>query len=256
METIIKNSLGLINTYCPNIFRFITETEFTEFIKKAYLFTEENDGIERKANFLSSFLELSKEHSLNNSNQIRTEYGTLNYLLEEGVKRNLGRKFKDLVKSSILNFSDQAILDVMGELGACIALSDSYRLQNYEHRLQNGKYIDFVFTNQSSNIFVEILNVKINIDRYEKIGFISFMKKRVIDKYNDKVQNLPTIEKENIYILPVLHGLNQNVIQEQYQYFSKFDRIMKSDFNLNCFLPYSFCSYNNEPHTFKQICEI
>lgn len=256
METVIKNCLGLINTYCPNIFRFITETEFTDFIKKAYLFTEENDGVERKANFLSSFLELAKEHSLNNSNQIRTEYGTLNYLFEEGAKRNLGKKFKDLVKSSILNFSNQSILDVMGELGACITLSDSYRLQNYEHKLQNGKLIDFVVTNQLSTIFIDILNVKIDIDRYDKNKFESFLSKRVIDKFNDKTLNLPTKEKENIYILPILHGLNQNVINDQSQFFTKFDSVMKNDFNLNCFLPYSFCWYNHEHCSLKKICEM
>ncbi|MFC0878901.1 hypothetical protein ACE01N_20070 [Saccharicrinis sp. FJH2] len=255
-KTIIKNSIELINTYCPNLFRFITKSEFSDFIRKSILFVEKNEEIEMSANFLSSMFELINELEKNASNQIRIEYGTLNYLLGEGIKRNLGSKFKHLVKGSILNFSDQSILDVMGELAACITLDKTYQFENYEYVLQNKKSIDFVFLNQSTPLLIEVLNVKINQNKYDKSNFINFLTKRIVDKHEDKTQNLPDIEKDKIYIFPILHELTESIIQEQKLNLSKFNTKLKDELNINCFLPHTFCRYVDEYYTFKHVHEI
>ncbi|WP_439185853.1 hypothetical protein [Carboxylicivirga taeanensis] len=256
IDIIVKNSVSLINIYCSNLFEFITKLEFGDFIKKAYSFVDENNGTRRKANFLSSFFELAIEHAENNSTQIRIEYETLNFLLGEGLKMKLGKKFRNLVKSSILNFSDQSILDVMGELAACITLSKTYNFDAYEHTLQNGKSIDFVVSNQSSTFLIEVLNIKIENEKYEEEKFKNFITKRICDKHKHKSQNLSELESEMIIIFPIIYGLTQTILREQNQLFASFESIMKDDYNIKCFNPYSFCQYNQGNYIFKQVHEI
>jgi hypothetical protein len=257
IETITTNSIGLIKLYCPNLFRFITEAEFSDFIRKSYQFVEENEGKEKRANFLSSLLELSIEHVENNSKQIRIEYVTLNVLLTEGIFNQFGKKLKGLIKGSILNFSDQLILDVMGELGACSALSSKFYFENYEHILSNGKSIDFVFSQQKNHMFIEILNIKIDASKYQEKDFNLFLSKRVLDKYRTKTKGLPLEEKEKVCIFPVLHGATLTLIQEQKQILSNFIDYMKNEYEIKSFSPFTFYRYNNdEYYSFKPIHEI
>lgn len=244
-QTALDNFNFLLNIYCPNLFQIITRSEFDEFIHKSFQFGLINDGQEINQNFLTSIMKLKDMHKKQVNLQHKYEFDHLNILLGQAIQNNLGKKFKNLLKGSLLNFKNQSILDIMGEISCCVYLSHKFNFEQYEHSIGNNKTIDFKFSKNGRDILVEVSNTKPDLNKYEKSRFKDFLIRRVVKKYEEKTKDLNNLEKDNIYIFPVLHGLRPFIIREQRDVLRNFSQSVKSEYNINSFNQYSFCQYEN-----------
>ena len=93
----IKNSIVLMRSYCPNLFLFLKEKEFTKFLFKAFEHIEKNNGRRPNNSFILSFFKLLKEHKSNESEEIRNEFAYFNYLLGEFDKYGNKKEFQNLL---------------------------------------------------------------------------------------------------------------------------------------------------------------
>ena len=139
----IEKSIGLIKTYCPNLFLFLNEREFTTFLSKAIELTEKNNGRTPNNNFIVTFFKLLNEHKSNKSNEIRNEFGYFNYLLGEFAKYENKKEFKNLLLGVLYNFKSNNFHHTLGEIAVCLDLSLKHKFEKYERILDNQKSIDF-----------------------------------------------------------------------------------------------------------------
>ncbi|HEY8659023.1 MAG TPA: hypothetical protein VIL78_08295 [Hanamia sp.] len=136
----------------------------------------------------------------------------LNKLFEE-LNGNLILSEKVLVRSnakSMLKAFDSRYLNFVGEMGVLnnMIKSGTYRLSGIEHKLPNGKSVDFKLTQTIKNeeILVEIVNIHLDAERVEgnAEAIERFLAHKLTAKMADKKQKL--VEDVAIYLIPVLWG--------------------------------------------------
>lgn len=249
-----KNSLGLIEKYCENLFDYISKKDFLIFIKNAVEFVKENNGKELNGNFISSFIELMLEHKLNNSEIIRNEFGYFNYLLGEFKKYGDFKDFKNLVKASIYNFDKNSFHHSLGEIAVCLTLSEKYNFKKYERKLQENKSIDFEFEIEKNNsIYVEVKTIDYNKNKYEKKGFPNFVNNRLKQYFDDKTKKLDSNIKRKIYIYPIFYGITVEIVKENKEYL---ERIYNSSIENEGFQSFSPRVFANIQGTFFRLFSI
>lgn len=218
-KTIIENSIGLINKYCPNLFQFLDEKEFIKFLSKAIEHTEKNNGKTTNNNFIVTFFKLMNEHKLNKSNDIRNEFRYFNYLLGKFTNYENIKEFKNLLLSVLYNFKSNNFHHTLAEIAVCLDLSLKNKFKKYERILENQKSLDFEFIDADGKyILIDVLTIDYNKDRYEKEKFKAFLDGRLQAKHKDKSKDLDVITKNKIYVFPILSGCTVEIIKEQSEY--------------------------------------
>ncbi|MFW0739928.1 hypothetical protein [Flavobacterium sp. T12S277] len=217
-DTIIKNGIGLMKMYLPNLFEYISEKEFEQFLRKSYNHSEEHGGGTPNNNFLVTFFKLIEEHYINTSSDIRNEFGYFNFLLDKFLEFGNNKNFKSLILAALNNFKSSNFKHVLGEIAACVDLSSKANFLKYEKVLDNGKSIDFHFEKQKHNFYVDVVSFDFDIKKYEKENFKKFLDGRLLQKFESKSTNLNNKIKEHIVIYPILYGFTVKIIKEQEEY--------------------------------------
>lgn len=233
----IENSRKLFQSYIPNLLITISEKEFLEFLNKAYSFTILNDGKFSNSNFISTFFMLIEEVKNGESQEVRNEFGYFNFLLGEFLKFGKNKEFKNLVLSVINNFKN-----VLGEIAACLVLSQNSVLLKYEKILENKKSIDFEFKDVNGNVFlIDVLNFNYDLTRYQKgEPFEKFICGRLKSKFDEKSENLNFEEKNRLIIFPIIYGLTIEIVRDNEAFLTTLleKRYLVDGFN--CFNPMVF----------------
>lgn len=247
-KTMIKNSIGLINIYCPNLFLYISESEFSTFISKAIDHTEKNGGGTPNNNFIVTFFQLLKEHKYDNTNEIRSEFAYFNHLLGKFQQYGNKREFKNLIISVLYNFESNNFHHTLGEIAVCLDLCLKYTFIKYESILENKSSIDFEFKNEKGErILIEAYTIEFNKHKYQKDKFKSFLDHRLKTKSQDKTKNLDFKAIRNIFIFPILSGFTIEIIKEQSEYLKK---VSNSTIGRNGFQTFSPRVFGNVQGTF------
>jgi len=237
----ITYSIGITKLYFPKLFNYLTEKEFETFIRKAYNHTSDFNGGTPINNFINQFFNLLEEHHTNKSKDIRNEFGYFNYLLGEFSKYSNQKKFKNLLLGALYNFDRNNFHHSLGEIGACLDLSQQRTFQKYEQTLVNGKSIDFVFsTNEGHLVYVDVVTIDYDKSRYEKEKFQFFLDKRLSDKFLSKSNDLEKEIKNDIYIYPILSGFSIQIIKEQSEYLMNINNSTIEKNNYQSFSPKAF----------------
>lgn len=240
-KTSISNGISLLKSYCPNLFEFITEKDFGSFLRRSYNHTMEHGGGTPNNNFIVTFFELLKEHSLNHSTEIRSEFCYFNFLLGEFLKITNPKKFKDLVKGSLLNLETNNFKHSLGEAAACVELCQLFNFVKYEITLENGKSVDLHFQRKGQHdLYVEVYNIEINEEKYEKHNFQSFLNGRLLEKFISKSTELSKDRKKQIIIYPILNGISVDIVKEQEFYLKSLNLYKLTDYGFQSFEPKCF----------------
>ena len=241
-EIIIGNCKKLFQLYIPNLLSLLTENEFLNFIEKAYNFTIEHDDKTANRNFVANFLMLVKEVAKNESEEIRNEFGYFNFLLGEFAKVDNNKEFKNLVLGVINNFEKNDFKNVLGEIAACLVLSNKAELVKYERVQENNKSMDFEFKDAEGNLFlVEALNIEYKSDKYEKgAPFEKFICHRLENKFNEKSINLSDNDKCRILIFPIIHGISIQIVRENLSFLTTIYKKRFPKDKFNSFNPMAF----------------
>lgn len=240
-DTIIKNSIGLIRMYLPNLLQVLTEKEFENFIRVSYDFTEKNGGGTKRDSFIVTFFKLVEEHQKNNSNEIRNEFGYFNYLIGEFIKLGKAKAFKDLIISSLNDFSQNRFIHILGEIAACLDLSSHLVLQKYEQELVNRKQADFfLLDKQGKEIYVDVVTIEFDKNKYQQEKFSKFIDGRLQQKFEKKTLNLPLVEKQKMYIYPILYGFTVEIIKQNASYLRSIENFKLPEQSFQSFSPRAF----------------
>lgn len=241
-ETIIGNCKKLFQLYMPNLLSLLTENEFLNFIEKAYNFTIKHDGKTANGNFVATFLMLVEEVAKNESEEIRNELGYFNFLLGEFAKIEKNKEFKNLVLGVVNNFEKNDFKNVLGEIAACLALSNDAELVKYERVQENNKSMDFEFKDVEGNLFlVEVLNIEYKSDKYEKgAPFEKFICHRLEDKFNEKSIDLSDDDKSRILIFPIIQGFSIQIVRENLLFLTTINKKRFPKDKFNSFNPKAF----------------
>lgn len=154
----------------------------------------------------------------------------LDGLVKEAVE-TLGAKFKkglrNAFKGKLTNYSSWNYLNPFGEIISLLTIlkNDNYNLLEIEHRIPNGKKLDFLFaTTNKSKIAVEVINLHPQ-DTYTNI---SELENDLLGKLKDKIE----IESEGIEFdklqftwtyLPVLWSIDLKSLLPFKDYFERFE---------------------------------
>ncbi|KGO87072.1 hypothetical protein Q765_07635 [Flavobacterium rivuli WB 3.3-2 = DSM 21788] len=240
-DVMLKNSVGLMRLYLSNLFEYITESDFQQFIQKAYSFTVQNEGVSLGRNFVSTFFELLREHRENNESIIRNEFSYFNFLLGGFLQYGNHKEFRCLLIATLLNFKSNNFHHVLGEIAACRDLCESFIFHKYENILPNCKSLDFRFSDLAGNIFfVDVVTIEYDISKYEKENFEKFIKGRLAQKFNSKTVNLEEKDKKNIFIYPILFGFSTDIIIEHSEFLKSLQYLRYPEYNFQCFSPKAF----------------
>lgn len=251
----IQNSIGLIKLYFPNLFKYLSEKEFTTFLSKAYIHTQKFNGGTSNNNFIVTFFKLIEEHKINQSNDIRNEFGYFNYLLGEFTKYSNQKEFRNLLLSVLYNFEINNFHHTLGEIAVCLDLSQHGNFQKYERTLDNGKSVDFEFlSNEGKIVYVDVVTIDYNKRRYEKEKFQDFFDNdRLKVKFNSKSKNLDKETKRKIFIFPILSGFTIEIIKEQSEYLKN---ISNSTIEKNSYQSFAPRAFGNVQGTFFSLFSI
>ncbi|MEP5341025.1 MAG: hypothetical protein ABJL44_00975 [Algibacter sp.] len=240
-KTMIDNSIGLIKTYCPNLFLFLNEKEFTTFLSKAIEHTEKNNGGTPNDNFIVTFFKLLNEHKSNESNEIRNEFGYFNYLLGEFDKYENKKEFKNLLLGVLYNFKSNNFHHTLGEIAACLDLNLKHKFKKYERILDNQKSIDFEFIDGNGKLMlIDVLTIDYKKERYEKEKFKVFLDGRLRAKFENKSKDLDSDTKNKIFIFPILSGFTIEIIKEQSEYLRNVSNLTIEKDGFQTFPPKAF----------------
>jgi len=216
--TIIKNSIGLIHKYCPNLFLYITEKEFITFLSKAFEYTKNNGSGASYNNFIGTFFKLLEEHKFNNTYAIRNEFGYFNHLFGQFQKYGNKREFKNLLIGVLYNFKSNNFHHTLGEIAVCLDLCKNYDFKKYERILKNNSSIDFEFIDNGEIILFDAYTIDFKKEKYEKGKFKKFLDYRLKIKFEDKTSNLDLETKRKVFVYPILSGFTAEIIKEQSEY--------------------------------------
>lgn len=218
-KTMIQNSIDLIKLYLPNLWIYLSEEEFKTFLLKAFEHTKKYNGGTTKNNFIVTFFKLFEEHRTNNSQEIRTEFKYFNYLLGEFKKYGNNKEFKDLLIGALYNFESNNFHHSLGEIAVCLDLCRKSNFQDYEQTFENGKSIDFVFSNDQGELkYIDVVTIDYNKERYEKDNFQAFFDNRLKSKFESKSVGLELDFKRKIHVFPIISGITIEIIKEQSEY--------------------------------------
>lgn len=239
-DTMIANGIGLMKMYLPNLFEFISENEFEQYLRKSYNHSEEHGGGTPYNNFLVTFFKLIEEHYTNSSSEIRNEFGYFNFLLGKFKEYGNARDFKNLILSSLNNFKANNFKHILGEIAACVDLSNKGKFIKYERVLENGKSLDFHFQMENQDFYIDVVNIDFDASKYEKENFQKFLDGRLLQKFESKSINLSDETKTQIVIYPILYGFTVEIIKEQEEYLkaihlSRFPKVGFQSFEPKCF---------------------
>lgn len=218
-KTMIENSIGLINKYCPNLFLFLNKKEFINFLSKAIEHTEKNNHETPNNNLIVTLFKLINEHKSNESNVVRNEFSYFNYLLGKFAHYKNKKEFKNLLLGVLYNFKSNNFHHILGEIAVCLDLSLKHKFEKYERILENHKSLDFEFINSyGESMLIDILTIDYNKDRYEKENFKTFFDGRLRVKFENKSKDLDLDIKKKIFVFPILSGCTSKIITEQSEY--------------------------------------
>ena len=218
-NTMISNGIGLMKEYLPNLFLYISEKEFEQFLRKSYEHSEKNGGGTPNNNFLVTFFKLIEEHYKNTSNDIRNEFGYFNFLLGKFQEFGQNKDFKSLINSTLTNFKSSNFKHVLGEAAACVDLCSKAKFVKYENVLENRKSLDFQFLfEEKYTFYIDVVNFDFDINKYEKENFEKFLNGRLLQKFNDKTEGLKNDLKEKVIIYPILYAFTVEIVKEQEEY--------------------------------------
>jgi len=236
----IENGIGVIKTYLPNLFVYISEKEFEKYLRKSYIHSEENGGRTPHNNFLVTFFKLIEEHYTNTSSELREEFGYFNFLLGKHKEFGNPKNFKNLIISTLNNFKSNNFKHILGEIAACVDISNKANFIKYETVLENGKSIDFHFEMEKHDFYIDVVSFEFDAKKYEKENFKKFLDGRLLQKFEDKSKNLSDDLKKQIVVYPILYGFTVEIIKEQEEYLksihlARFDNIGFQSFEPKCF---------------------
>ncbi len=217
-DTMITNGIGIMKMYLPNLFEFISEKEFEQYLRKSYKHSEEHGGGTPNNNFLVTFFKIIKEQRTNSSSEIRNEFGYFNFLLGKFKEFGNARDFKNLILSTLNNFKSNNFKHILGEIAACVDLSHKANFMKYEKVLENGKSIDFHFEKDNQDFYIDVISMDFDTTKYEKENFQKFLDGRLLQKFESKSANLKDETKKQILIYPILYGFTVEIIKEQEEY--------------------------------------
>lgn len=249
----IFNGIGIMKMYLPNLFEFISEKEFEQFLRKSYLHSEKHGGGTPYNNFLVIFFKLIEEHCTNSSTKIRDEFKYFNFLLGKFIEFGKTKDFKDLIMSTINNFKANNFKHILGEIAACIDISNKAMFLKYEKVLENGKSLDFHFRAGRHDFYIDVVNIDFDASKYEKNKFQKFLDRRLLQKFESKSINLSAEIKTNIVIYPILYGFTVEIIKEQEEYLKS---IHHSTFIKNGFQSFEPKCFGNIQGTFFNLFSI
>lgn len=239
-DTMIANGIGLVKTYLPNLFEYISEKDFEQYLRKSYNYSEENGGGTPYNNFLVTFFKLIEEHYTNSSFEIREEFGYFNFLLGKFKEFGNPKNFRSLILSTLNNFKSNNFKHVLGEIAACVNISNKANFVKYETVFDNGKSIDFHFEMEKQDFYIDVVSFDFNSKKYEKEKFKKFLDGRLLQKFEYKSKKLSDDLKKRIVIYPILYGFTIEIIKEQEEYLksihlARFDKIGFQSFEPKCF---------------------
>lgn len=214
----IANGIGIMKLYLPNLFEFISEKEFEQYLRKSYKHTEEHGGGTPYNNFLVTFFKLIEEHKTKSSSDIRNEFGYFDFLLGKFKEFVDTKNFKDLILSTIDNFKVNNFKHILGEIAACVDLNNKAKFIKYERVLENGKSFDLHFEIENFDFYIDVVNIDFDPSKYEKENFQKFLDGRLLQKFECKSVNLKDEAKRHIVIYPILYGFTFEIIKEQEEY--------------------------------------
>lgn len=239
-DTIIANGIGMMKMYLPNLFEYISEKEFEQYLRKSYKHSEEHGGGTPYNNFLVTFFKLIQEHHTNISSDIRNEFDYFNFLLGKFKEFGKVKDFKNLILSTLNNFKANNFKHILGEIAACVDLSHKANFVKYERVLENGKSLDFHFETEKHDFYIDVVNIDFEASKYEKENFQKFLDGRLLQKFESKSINLSDEAKTRIVIYPILYGFTVEIIKEQEEYLksihlARFPKIRFQSFEPKCF---------------------
>jgi hypothetical protein len=252
-ETIITNGIGIMKIYLPNLFEFISEKEFEQYLRKSYNHTEELGGGTPYNNFLVTFFRLIEEHKTNSSLDIRNEFGYFNFLLGKFKEIGKSKNFKDLILATINNFEVNNFKHILGEIAACVDFNNKAKFVKYESILKNGKSLDLHFEMENHDFYIDVVSIDFDLSKYEKENFQKFLDGRLLQKFECKSVNLEDEVKMHIIIYPILYGFTVEIIKEQEEYLKS---IHHSRFSKNGFQSFEPKCFGNIQGTFFNLFTI
>jgi len=250
-EPMFTNGINVIKTYLPNIFLFLTEKDFEIFLRKSY---EHTGGIgTTNNNFIVTFFMLIEEIKQNKSEDVRNEFGYFNFLLGKFSEIGKNKKFKELIISSLNNFSANNFKHILGEIAACLNINSKAEFVKYEKIFENGKSLDFHFKMYNHDFYIDVVNIDFDAKKYEKENFQKFLDGRLLQKFEDKSKNLSDEVKSQIIIYPILYGFSVEIIKEQEEYLKS---IHLAKYHKNGFQSYEPKCFGNIQGTFFKLFTI
>jgi|GEM_PF-3489063 len=253
-RTMIKNSIFLFKTYCPNLFLYLTEKEFETFLSKAFKHTTENNNGTPNNNFIVTFFELLREHRYNHSQIIKSEFRYFNYLLGEFKNYSNAKEFKNLLKGALYNFKQSNFHHALGEIAACLDFSSKYEFKKYEKSVGIKKSIDLEFqTDEKEFLLIEVFTIDFDKTRYESEKFKKYFDGKLKDKFESKTMDLDLTLKRKISLFPILSGFTVEIIREQSHYLKT---ICNSTFDSEGFQTYVPKAFGNIQGTFFNLFTI
>lgn len=252
-DTMIANGIGLMKMYLPNLFEFISEKEFEQYLRKSYNHSEEHGGGTPYNNFSVTFFKLIEEHRFNSSSEIRNEFGYFNFLLGKFKEFGNAKDFKNLIISTLNNFKANNFKHILGEIAAYVDFTNKATFVKYEKVLDNGKSLDFHFEEGKQDFYIDVVNIDFEASKYEKENFQKFLDGRLLQKFESKSINLCDEAKTHIVIYPILYGFTVEIIKEQVEYLKS---IHLSKFSKNGFQSLEPKCFGNIHGTFFNLFSI
>jgi hypothetical protein len=193
----------------------------------------------------------------------RTEIGFFDFLnkLFQEMTDTLTQSEKILVRSnakSMLKTFDTRYRNFVGEMAILnnTIKSGDCRLNGIEHKLPNGKSVDFKFLQTSKNelLLVEVVNIHLDADRVvdDAIDIKKFLTNKLAEKMAKNKHGLA--DDIVVYLVPVLWGGWKEI-----KVFSDFYK--NNQFNIPfVFEPFAYLQYNNRlnyfEHHFKAVSHL
>lgn len=253
-------SISLLKYYLPNIFLYVTETQFIEILHKAENYTKQNEFKEPDANFIIMLTKLLDEIQRNNDRTIRKEFHYFNNLLGDFQENRNNKNFKNFLKATLSNFKVNNFHHVLAEIAVCLQLSLSYRFLCYEANptgKENSPTIDFKFQKPYGDlIYIEVLNIDYNHKKYEKHSFEYFINQRISSKFSEKCRAFEQNSKKYLFIQPIIHDLPLNIIKEQKYVLTNIKNSTEENQGYRAFNPKFFASIKNSGYGIFEAEEI
>lgn len=138
----------------------------------------------------------------------------------------LRTKLEKNVVRMIISFSNKSCeyRNLFAEIAVIEKLirSGDFVLMDIEKKLSNGKTIDYEVMVNGNRHLLEVYNINFDIDKLSDSEDVkSFLEKRLLSKFNEKLTGLEKGDRDNLQIVPVLWGDIMSLVKfvDAFKYF-------------------------------------